>query len=159
MHVKRPFRLLSLALAIATLAALLPGASAIRAQDIDDPVRPCTALEIIGFADAVADSLLTISDITLRFETADTFELLVEFDEFYLDWWTNVQPELPDCALALRYERMMARALGQIYIVLVWSASGSDAMLIGHPELLGATSEEMLEFNDLVVRLTERMQQ
>ena len=95
MHVKRPFRLLSLALAIATLAALLPGASAIRAQDIDDPVRPCTALEIIGFADAVADSLLTVSDITLRFETADTFELLVEFDEFYLDWWTNVSRSCP----------------------------------------------------------------
>ena len=159
MQVKRPFRLLSLALVIAVLATLLPGASAARAQDIDDPVPPCTALEIVGFADSAADSLLTISDITLRFETADTFELLVEFDEFYLDWWTNVQPELPDCALALRYERMMARALGQIYIVLVWSASGSEAMLVGHPELLNATSEEMLEFNDLLVELTERIQQ
>ena len=73
MQVKRPFRLLSLALVIAVLAALLPGASAARAGHR----RPRPALHgprnrrLCGRA---ADSLLTISDITLRFEAADTFE-------------------------------------------------------------------------------------
>ena len=158
MRITPSYRLLSLAITLAVLVALLPGALPARAQEIDDPIPACSLAEILGFVEPMIDTMLTLSDLATRFETDDQFEILAEFDGFYLDWWTNVQPELPECALALRYERMMARALGQMYIVMVWSASESDAMLVGHPELLDEVSEEMTVFGELVTEMGERVE-
>lgn len=152
-------RAISFLIVLLLAVALVPKTHAQNSDEIDEPVRACTLEELGEVAALTVDLFSTITEITVGVTNDNAMERLVQVDELWLEFWQDVIPELPDCAYALRFERMFARSLGQVYIGMVWVAVGSDQMARPHIPLMDEAADEIVEFNELTVELTEQMEE
>lgn len=148
----------SLLVLLVVLLLLLSGLPASAQEwEIDDRLDACTNEELLDVLIDGSDLMPRLGMLALRAEPGSSaFALMEELDLYYLIWWRDVQPTLPDCAFSLRYQFMISRSFSHLYTTLLWIAFGDDARVNKHLDLFEATSEEVELVNEALDRFQTR---